>query len=103
MDDTATPPRPMSGPAPRSIDKVRYPALEDLRKSCHLGGQSMLDRIYREAQALHKRATEAEAELELFTGPRIATDAFPPRDVFGNARPATAPKVQTRTNPEDLL
>jgi hypothetical protein len=31
------------------------------------------------------------------------TDAFPPRDVHGNARPATAPKVQTRNTPEDLL
>ena len=56
-----------------------------------------------EAQALHKRATEAEEQLELFTGPRVVTDAFPPRDVHGNARPATAPKVQTRNNPEGLL
>lgn len=69
MDNTATPSGPMSGPAPRSIDKVRYPALEELRKSCHLGGQSMLDRIYCEAQALHKRATDAELELELYVEP----------------------------------
>ena len=62
----------MSGPAPRSIDKVRYPALEELRKSCHLGGTSMLDRIYREAQTLHKRATEAEEELKLFIDPSEA-------------------------------
>ena len=72
MDNTATPSGPMSGSAPRSIDKARYPALEELRKSCHLGGQSMLDRIYCEAQALHKRATEAEEELKLFIDPSEA-------------------------------
>lgn len=32
----------------------------------------MLDRIYCEAQALHKRATEAEEELKLFIDPSEA-------------------------------
>lgn len=96
-------PAPKRGSSPSSIDHERCPALEQLRRHCSRGGQMLIDRVYAEAQALHKRATDAEEQLELFTGPRVVTDAFPPRDVHGNARPATAPKVQTRNAPEDLL
>lgn len=51
---------PKRGSSPRSIDPERYPALEQLRQHCSRGGQMLIDRVYAEAQALHKRATEAE-------------------------------------------
>lgn len=65
----APPTSPLSGPPPSSIDKVQYPALEQMRTSCHRGGVALIDRVYAEAQALHHRAVQAEAELGLIGSP----------------------------------
>ena len=88
-----TPPRPLSGPMPRGIDKERYPALEEMRKNCHVGGRSLLDRIYTEAMALHRRAVEAEAELELLgVAPTKPTPTVYPRAFYGSMGRQVAPK-----------
>lgn len=91
------------GSAPNPIEPELYKGLADLRQHCSRDGVALIDRVYRDALALHKRALDAEAELELYAGPRVVTDAFPPQDVFGNPRTPTAPKVQLVRDGEDLL
>lgn len=71
------------GSAPNTIEPSRYPALEELRRHCSRGGLMLIDRVYAEAQALHKRAADAEAELELFT-------VGEPASTFAPKKPAPA-------------
>jgi hypothetical protein len=66
------------------IDKEQYPALEQLRPFCRCDGPGLLDRVYADAQALHKRATEAEQELELYTA-GIPAKTFAPKPWMDNA------------------
>lgn len=74
MSEDAQPSTRRTSP-PDTIDRERYPALEDLRRHCSRGGLMLIDRVYAEAQALHKRAKDAEAELALFVdvGEPVAT------------------------------
>lgn len=56
------------GSAPNAIEPALYKGLADLRPHCSRDGQALIDRAYRDALALHKRALDAEAELALYSG-----------------------------------
>jgi hypothetical protein len=51
-----------SGNTPQVIDPKEFPALEDLRVHCRVGGTSMLDRVYTDALKMHKLLKEAQAK-----------------------------------------
>lgn len=69
----ATPGR--KGSPPNSIEPRLYPALEQLRDHCTRDGIALIDRVYAEALALHKRAKAAEDELALYVEPALAEHA----------------------------
>lgn len=79
------------GSAPNSIEPSRYPGLEDLRRHCSRDGVALIDRVYRDALALHKRAVDAEAELALY-------DDTPRRDAAEQSAMGISPQEA-----EDLL
>ncbi len=72
---------PRRGGTPGPIEPATYPALEQLRAHVAREGVALIDRVYAEAQLLHRRAKDAEAELELY---RPAPD--PAEQDWPNAR-----------------
>lgn len=48
------------GGTPSHIDPQEYPALAQLQQHCRRGGQTLIDRVYADAQRLWKRCKEAE-------------------------------------------
>lgn len=79
------------GSAPNPIEPELYKGLADLRQHCSRDGVALIDRVYRDALALHKRALDAEAELALYAEPQ-------PRDAAETSAMGISPQEA-----EDLL
>lgn len=69
---------PRRGSAPNPIEPQAYPALEQLRQHVSRDGVALIDRVYADAQALHRRVRDLEAELELYRpAPDPADEQWP--------------------------
>lgn len=100
--DQPSTPRP--GGTPSKIDPDAFPALEDLRQHCRRGGKTLIDRVYADALRMWQRLKEAEDLAGINTpGHRVISEAFGSKDVWGQDRKPSVPKVQTLTDGEEML